>query len=300
MNDTDFAIHQELRLAGVRDLYTRPEWACELHIITPGTASDILASCNDGNRRRRSTAIERYAEDMLNGAWRVNTNAIGFDRTGHLTNGQHRLEAVVKSGSTVCIPIMVGLEPLAYQTEDIGVTRTLGDVVPWMIGHGSKLTSCLSGMVSGPAMGWRLSHFPRSKQIEMANAARPAIEFTTSLFVANQKGFSRSGQMGAVACAYYHVDRGLLSDFVRRFIEDDQQGLPSMNPVRALRKWSISTMKTPSRNSGGVSGAALQSGDYSRAESCIAAFIRGDEVRQLKSSGTRRYIPTALAPWIGA
>jgi hypothetical protein len=292
---TNEEIMDRLRLDSVRDRFTSPTIGFELVEFSPALASDALAVCNDGNRRVRKTRVPQYAADIANGRWQVNSNCIGFDVTGRMSNGQHRLLAVIQAGVAATFPVMTGLDASSFQTEDIGVQRNLGDVVPWMIGKGTQPASCLAGMVNGPNLGrkgwWALT---RQEQIKAADAARDAIEFAVGAFSTHKAGFSRSGQLGAVACAYYHVPEDYLTEFTRRFQVDDQSSLPAKNPVGAMRRWAISTLENKGKKAQTVAGQALVAGDYSRMETCLAAFAKGGSLGHLRYLPKRRYFPDPL------
>ncbi len=69
--------------------------------ITPEAATAILKG-NKGNRKPRQSHIEALADAMLRGEWKQTHQGIAISPTGKLLDGQHRLLAVVKSGSSCC------------------------------------------------------------------------------------------------------------------------------------------------------------------------------------------------------
>lgn len=96
--------------------------------MTPERAERLL----DQNTRNRSMKIDReknYAGQMRNGTWVVDGNPIRVDRDGVLLDGQHRLYAVVESGTTQTMILVTGLEPQAMHTIDTGASRRLGDLL---------------------------------------------------------------------------------------------------------------------------------------------------------------------------
>lgn len=66
---------------------------------------------------------------MKDGEWLVSPDAIAFDFSGRLINGQHRLKAIVNSGETVTCLVVWNLPPEAFKIADVGVKRTGGDVL---------------------------------------------------------------------------------------------------------------------------------------------------------------------------
>lgn len=73
----------------------------KLEAITPDIAAMWLRECNNGNRAIKQGVVKKYAQDIIEGNWRITHQCIAFDSTGHLVDGQHRLSAVVLA----CQPI---------------------------------------------------------------------------------------------------------------------------------------------------------------------------------------------------
>lgn len=97
--------------------------------ITPSMAIAMMGE-NRNNRRLRRTRMLRYASDMKNGHWQINSQAIGFegeDSNFRLSNGQHRLESCITSDSPFSSLVVVGLPTKSHMTEDIGAAKTLTD-----------------------------------------------------------------------------------------------------------------------------------------------------------------------------
>lgn len=137
-----------LAAAGIRlDLAT--VLTMEIH---PALA-EVMLQLNTDNRPLNSRTVTRYAQDMEAGAWKPVSQGIGFDVNGRLTNGQHRLAAIVKSQTTLPFAIFTGLPEESFAHEDQGRTRTVGDLIA--VSHpekanrlilGSTLTSMLKGL----------------------------------------------------------------------------------------------------------------------------------------------------------
>lgn len=66
-------------------------------VITPEIAKEMLKHM-PVNRRLSTKEVNKYAYDMQNGEWQENGESICFNKLGYLINGQHRLEAIIKSG----------------------------------------------------------------------------------------------------------------------------------------------------------------------------------------------------------
>lgn len=72
----------------------------EVKKITPADAARLLES-NTGNFRKvNERTVARYAAEMARGEWQLNGEAIKFAGS-KLVDGQHRLNAIIKSGETI-------------------------------------------------------------------------------------------------------------------------------------------------------------------------------------------------------
>lgn len=78
-------------------------------LVTPELASKWLDK-NISNRNLRQRTINQYVDDMKNGKWSLVGDSITFDKNGILTNGQHRLYAIIKSNTSQYFNVMRGIE----------------------------------------------------------------------------------------------------------------------------------------------------------------------------------------------
>ena len=95
-----------------------------LQWIGPQEAQDLLQA-NNCNRSVRKNAVEQYAAEMEHGQWHLGCDAIGFDETGTLINGQHRLYAIIKSEKTFPFVVARGLPKKSRDSLDVGKKRQL-------------------------------------------------------------------------------------------------------------------------------------------------------------------------------
>jgi hypothetical protein len=99
-----------------------PEWV----EVTPEIAAEWLTKV--GSQRSLSTpSVIQYATDMMNGRWGEDMMPLVFDVDGHLTNGQHRLSAVVQSGVTVGFWVRRDAPRESMRHMDTGRKRSTGD-----------------------------------------------------------------------------------------------------------------------------------------------------------------------------
>jgi len=106
---------------------SRPIVKYELETIGPREASVYLATRN-GNRPVRKRTVLRYAADMIGGKWEFNpADAITFDINGHLSNGQHRMLAIVKTGTEHTFVVCRDAPSASFLVMDDGATRAVYD-----------------------------------------------------------------------------------------------------------------------------------------------------------------------------
>lgn len=96
--------------------------------VTPALAEKWLEQ-NTHNRSVREKAVYAYARDMEAGNWQENGESIKFAADGVLLDGQHRLEAIVLSGTTQRMLVVTGLPNATQETMDDGRKRTLNDAL---------------------------------------------------------------------------------------------------------------------------------------------------------------------------
>ena len=99
----------------------------ELMKITPEMAQEMLNS-NTINRHVSKNRIDMFADDMKNGGWQLNGETICFNKSGKLINGQHRLMAIIKSGCTVEMVVVTGIED-DVTLYDRGRNRSASDAI---------------------------------------------------------------------------------------------------------------------------------------------------------------------------
>lgn len=112
--------------------------------ITPAKAESWLGKASPNRNLRQSKVIE-YAEAMKRGEWRLSGESVKWNGST-LIDGQHRLRAIIESGTTVQMVVVRGLDTNAMDVLDTGVKRTLHDVLKI---RGEVNTALLSAALAG-------------------------------------------------------------------------------------------------------------------------------------------------------
>lgn len=98
-------------------------------LIDPIYAATLLDG-NSTNRPLKEDLLRRYSEDMQNGKWREQTGeSIKISKTNNLLDGQHRLNAIIKSGVPVRCLVIYGLDDCIFDVIDTGRLRSGGDTL---------------------------------------------------------------------------------------------------------------------------------------------------------------------------
>jgi len=99
-----------------------------LEAISPVDAEKYLASNITTQRALQKKHVAYLADEMTSGRWKTNGDAIRFNRSGGLIDGQHRLMAIIDSGVTIKTMVARGIEDDAFLTIDTGrKVRGAGD-----------------------------------------------------------------------------------------------------------------------------------------------------------------------------
>ncbi len=104
--------------------------------VDPDMARTFLDE-NDANRAIRTRVVNAYARDMAHGDWMITGETIKFSKTGELLDGQHRLYAIMESGTAQRLLVIRGLDPSTKGVIDTGAPRTAGDALK-LVGLGGS------------------------------------------------------------------------------------------------------------------------------------------------------------------
>lgn len=98
--------------------------------ITPDIAANWLEHRNLERNRKYSRLIEaKYASEIRAGLWKTSPQGVSFDWDGFLLDGQHRLGAIVKTGTTVDLFVSVGWDPDCFVVLDTGHKRNVSQLI---------------------------------------------------------------------------------------------------------------------------------------------------------------------------
>ncbi|MBI5445870.1 MAG: hypothetical protein HY900_32220 [Deltaproteobacteria bacterium] len=96
--------------------------------VTPQLARQWLTK-NTRNRHLSPALVRRYADALRAGQWVPHGQAIQFDESGNLLDGQHRLRAIVEADTSAEMMVVRGVPEVARDVIDTGRRRSPGDVL---------------------------------------------------------------------------------------------------------------------------------------------------------------------------
>lgn len=134
-----------------------PKPTAKLMTVTPKLASEWLGK-NRKNRNLRPALVSRYARDMKAGRWEVTGEAVKFNTDGNLTDGQHRLAAILQSGTAVDLFVVHNLNGHSQDVMDTGTRRSAQDM---LLLNGKRNTAVLASAVR-LCLNWQVGNLKTS------------------------------------------------------------------------------------------------------------------------------------------
>jgi hypothetical protein len=206
--------------------------------VTPSLAAHWLEACNSHNRPVKDHSVAAYARDMAKGEWRFTGDGIRFDRDEVLLDGQNRLQAIVRSGVTLHLPIWRGLAPEAQEVMDTGSKRNASDVLAL---RGEKNTHLLASAAAAVITGCgtarnRVTHAEVISVIEND----PSVKWICNEVLPQLKLYSVLSPTVAFYAYWrlHQIDEAATNNFFHSL--SSLVGLPSGSPILALHRRLVS------------------------------------------------------------
>lgn len=184
------------------------EMFAEFATLTPSLALALL-SLNEGNRPIREYRVDSYARDMAAGRWQTNGETIGVSKCGRLIDGQHRLNAVVKSGASINTLFSFGCDYESRLTTDTGAPKMVGDFLGMEgIPNGNKIAAISVAVIEFEAHGKLITtHYQRPTKAEIRDRAESDPAITESFRATRHKNASKIAGDQVLGLCYYLFSR---------------------------------------------------------------------------------------------
>lgn len=148
-------------------ILANPEPAAGLFDITPAFANALLDR-NEGNRDPKQVNQAHIASDMREGEWYLNGATIIVSTEGRVLDGGHRLRGVSESGKSIRSFLVLGINPKAQASIDLGTTRGIKDRLHFAQGIDKD-----DANVIGVSTGW-LMQWERYGKVSQTGTNRPS------------------------------------------------------------------------------------------------------------------------------
>ena len=223
--------------------------------VDPDTAKELLADILPEQRPVRHMAVERLAEEMKQGNWRLSSDCLVRIK-GKLANGQHRLRAVILSGKTCLFLLMDTNDEDLYKVIDCGSRRTVGDVIGGEYASDIASTARLSvlfelGCVSSGGVGRGAIKCTRSLCVEYVQQHHAELLAHVVMAKKLNGKFRMLPTSLTAAVSYLAIQNGYNLSKVQQFIQNVFDGESKDDAARDFRERIIRSR---------VGGASLQRG----------------------------------------
>jgi hypothetical protein len=239
--------HRELSWFSQRVEKGREAPFVEITTVTPAIAARLLEA-NDGNRPVNDRLVMEIAADIEHGFWRLNGETIIVSREGLLNDGQHRLEAVMRTGTPIQTAIMYGVDRETRMTVDMGKVRSAGNFLS-MDGaaHSNNTASVVKtvidyqhGIIRAGGSGGMAPTKQEIRDFYLKNKKR----IDASVAHATSEKFGRVGGVTPIAAAHFILMKQNEAEaavfFARLF---DGANLKANDPILWLRNRLMSERK---------------------------------------------------------
>lgn len=208
--------------------------------LTPELAASILDG-NTQNRNIRQRVVDQYAGDMKRGDWEgENGQSIVLAPDGCVIDGQHRLWAIVDSGTTQRMLLVSNVPMTAQVNMDTQAKRTFGDVLKLRgEAQGIELAAIVRRVTLWEA-GYRRNsggiYSPSHTELLMTLDQYPGLRRSVSSSLAARRVLAVPGSV--LGLCHWLFDR-LDSEDCEHFyalIRGEHDGLTKGHPVRVLHE----------------------------------------------------------------
>jgi hypothetical protein len=200
--------------------------------VTPAIAKKLLASLFEGQRPLVDNYINRLANEMTNGDWRLSPDCL-VKIKGKVGNGQHRLHAVVRSQTTQPFLLLDTDDNELYKVIDAGNKRSVADVLSgdyrkevataarWVVLYD------LDGLCTSGEKNREAAQCTRSLCIEFAESQHPVLQPLVSTCYHLNSKFHIVAPSMAAAVAYIakrdcpKAEAGLVDKFIQNIYDGE-------------------------------------------------------------------------------
>lgn len=248
-------------------------------LITPKKAGKWLQS-NTKNRDVSEDHVARLADDMTNKKWMITHQGVAFNCDGTLLDGQHRLMAVVKSGTSQWMPVTSGLPVESVSAIDDHRKRSVRDSLKIVHGvHAPNMRRAVAAaawMAPGIGATGTPTKITRSQQECCYLEHAQALAWAIVAYPTNKSGLGRAVVLAVIARAYYSASKKRLAQFCKVLMDPSaSDGRKEDQTIFRLRDF---LMTSPS------GGSSTQQIAYRKTERALHSWLRGEALSKITES----------------
>ncbi len=210
-----------------------PQINATVSFITPELAKEMLAR-NTRNRPVSEVHVKRLMSELQGNRWKFNGDAIRF-AGGVLIDGQHRLEACIRTGIGFTTLVVNGLKKDVFDTIDAGRVRTGGDVLA-INGekNAAKLAAALRFVEMYETHNTGMKAKLTNTQIEEILKKHPGVRESVEFCASDKKLLMPISVLAACHYVFKQKDEKLANQIVQQIATG--AGLKQSDPVYVVRE----------------------------------------------------------------
>jgi hypothetical protein len=196
--------------------------------VTPEIAARWLERNHKENRPISWKRVQAFANDMTTGNWKLTHQAVAFDGAGNLTDGQHRLQAVVTSGKSVQMFVVRNEKGDFHDPIDRGQPRSIA----LLMGQNARVVGALV------VLRMLESGYYVATPMTLAEANEIYEHHKTAIEALNERvpGFYKMTSGVAAACIYsFAINESAVSQWASQVLSGEM--IKRGDPAFAFRRW---------------------------------------------------------------
>jgi len=129
LSETALDTSDEALIRRIDGWIANPPTGSKVLTLSPKVCDHLLTHKNLRNRGKKWAKIERFADDMAKGNWKMLGDTITFTVKGLLGDGQNRLEAAVRADEPLTTHVVFGIKDEDFAWKDRGKVRNPTDAL---------------------------------------------------------------------------------------------------------------------------------------------------------------------------
>lgn len=212
--------------------------------LSPALAT-LLLERNPINRKISSVLVDRIVSDIEGGRWEFNGETVVVSKDGLLNDGQHRAQAVIKSGRTVPVVMVFGPSRESRMTLDTGTARSVPNFLHMNGYHDTNNIAAVANIIHGIRAGITSAagasgrnHATKTEMLVLAEKYADSI--SNSLNFADRKGAAKIASKSVLAFVHWAIADAIgpkgvsaADGFLLKLIEGDN--LSKSSPILVAR-----------------------------------------------------------------